>query len=273
VTSTIHIGCCGWNYKDWRGPFYPLDAAAEDQLGLYAQAFGAVEVDSTFYGPPSEATVRQWDARTPPTFRFALKVPQVVTHEKRLVGAEAEIDEFLAVTSGLGKKRGPLLLQFPRFSAADFEDGPEFLRVLDAFLAGVDRSVRVAVEIRNERWFDDAFLDLLRDHGAAAALTDQIAPGAPPADPATLVTADFVYARLLGNRHRIEAITKTWGETVIDRTQELRGWAAFLAEAMRALPDVDVWVYLNNHLSGHAPAAARRLAALLDSGPPAGAGA
>ena len=80
------------------------------------------------------------------------------------------------------------------------------------------------------------------------------------------MTSDFAYVRLLGNRHRIEAITKTWGETVIDRTPELRDWAAFLVDAMPALPDVAVWVFANNHLSGHAPAAARRLAAILDAG-------
>ena len=264
--SSLRIGCCGWNYKDWRGTFYPLDAASDQQLRLYSQAFSSVEVDSTFYGPPAEATVLQWNERTPDHFRFALKIPQVITHEKKLVDASAEMDEFLATTSLLGMKRGPLLLQFPRFSRADFDDGPEFLRSLDAFLGGIDRSVRIAVEIRNERWFDDAFLDLLRDHGAAAAVTDQIAAGSPPGGPERLMTSDFAYVRLLGNRRKIEALTTSWGQTVIDRTAELRGWAGFLVEAMRALPDVGIWVYLNNHLSGHAPAAARRLAAILDAG-------
>jgi uncharacterized protein YecE (DUF72 family) len=209
--------------------------------------------------------VRQWNERTPDHFRFALKVPQVITHEKRLAGATAEFDEFIGTTSLLGKKRGPLVMQFPRFSRADFEDGAEFLRALDAFLGGVDRSVPIAVEIRNERWFDDAFLDLLRDHGAAAVLTDQLGGRPPAGGPARLITADFAYARILGNRKRIEEITKSWGETVIDRTEELRGWAAFLVESMRALPDVGIWVYLNNHFSGHAPAAVRRLAAILDA--------
>jgi uncharacterized protein YecE (DUF72 family) len=263
--SALQIGCCGWNYKDWRGPFYPVDAAADEQLGLYAQAFRTVEVDSTFYGPPAEATVLAWKERTPEHFRFALKVPQSITHEKRLEGATAEFDEFVGTTAALGAKRGPLVLQFPRFSATDFESSAEFLRVLDAFLAVVDRSLRVAVEIRNPRWFDDDLLDLLRDHGAAAVLTDQLARGVPQGGASRLITADFAYVRLLGDRRRIEAITKTWGETVVDRTEELRGWAAFLIESMQALPDVAIWVYLNNHLSGHAPAAARRLAAILQA--------
>jgi uncharacterized protein YecE (DUF72 family) len=264
--TSLRIGCCGFSYADWKGTFYPLDAAPADYLTLYAQAFPAVEVDSTFYGPPTEATVRQWRERTPEGFEFALKVPQVITHEKRLAGADAEFQEFLGTTSALGRKRGPLLLQFPRFSRADFEDGAEFLRALDAFLAKGDRSVRLAVEIRNREWFDDAFLDVLRDHGAAAALTDQIGGPPRPSEEQAVVTADFAYVRLLGQRRRIEAITKSWDKTVIDRTPELRSWADFLRGLSRAIPDLAIRVFTNNHLSGHAPAAARRLAAILGEG-------
>jgi uncharacterized protein YecE (DUF72 family) len=263
--NNLVVGCCGWAYNDWRGPFYPVATASADYLSLYAQSFGTVEVDSTFYGPPTEATVRTWEERTPEHFRFALKVPQVVTHEKKLRDAHGDFEDFLATTGALGRKRGPLLLQFPRFSRADFEDAAEFLRVLDAFLEGVDRSVRLAVEVRNERWFDDPLLDLLRDHAAAVALTDQLGGGPPAGAPSRFVTSDFAYVRLLGNRRRIEAVTKTWDATVIDRTPELRTWAEFLVHTMAALPDLGVWVYANNHFSGHAPAAARTLAAILDA--------
>jgi uncharacterized protein YecE (DUF72 family) len=265
--SNLVVGCCGWAYGDWRGSFYPLDAGSGDYLQVYSQAFHAVEVDSTFYGPPAESTVLAWNAKTPDGFRFALKVPQIVTHEKKLRGAEGDFEEFVATTAALGGKRGPLLLQFPRFARSDFEDASEFLRALDAFLDKADKSVRIAVEVRNEPWFDDAFLDLLRDHGAAAAITDQVGPRPTPEAVGRLVTADFAYVRLLGNRPDIEAITKTWGATVIDRTTELRGWAEFIAAMTRAFPDVGVSVFANNHYSGHAPAAVRRLLAILDAKP------
>jgi uncharacterized protein YecE (DUF72 family) len=79
-----------------------------------------------------------------------------------------------------------------------------------------------------------------------------------------MITSDFTYVRLLGDRSGIEQITTTWGADVIDRTGELRTWADFLEGLARALPDVGAWVFANNHYSGHAPAAVRRLAAILD---------
>jgi uncharacterized protein YecE (DUF72 family) len=259
------IGCCGWSYQDWLGVFYPADAAPADSLALYAQAFPSVEVDSTFYGPPTESTVRQWDARTPEGFRFALKVPRIVTHEKRLRDAGGDFEEFVATTALLGPKRGPLLMQFPRFSRADFEGPSEFVDLLGRFLGGVDRGLRLAVEVRNTGWLDDPLFDLLRDHAVALAVTDQ-AGGPPRHERGRWMTADFAYIRLLGDRRRIETITKTWGETVIDRTAELARWAGFIRGLHEGAPDVAVWVYANNHYSGHAPAAARRLAAMLDAG-------
>jgi uncharacterized protein YecE (DUF72 family) len=261
------VGCCGWAYQDWRGPFYPADAGPGDLLPAYARSFAAVEVDSTFYGPPSESTVRQWDERTPAHFRFALKVPRAVTHEKRLRDAEPDFEEFVRTTALLGRKRGPLLLQFPRFARTDFDDAGDFLEILDRFLSRAERGLKIAVEVRNPRWFDDPLLDLLRDHGAAAVLTDQ--GGGPPRRPDSLrsITADFTYVRLLGDRHRIETVTKTWGATVLDRAEKIGGWAAFVRGLCERAPDLGIWVFANNHFSGHAPDAARRLASLLEAPP------
>lgn len=256
----MHVGCCGWAYRDWCGTFYPPGGSQADWLPRYAESFSCVEVDSTFYGPPAAETVRQWAARTPDGFRFALKVPQAITHEKRLVGVRDEFEAFVEVTAELGRKRGPLLLQFPRFSRSDFADAGEFLAVLDAFLTATDPAVRLAVEVRNGRWLDDPLLDLLRDHGAAVAITDQQG-GLPPRGPLTRwVTADFAYVRLLGDRRGIERITKSWGDTVVDRGAEILAWTGFFRELAAGLPDVEVWGFANNHFAGHAPATARLLA-------------
>jgi uncharacterized protein YecE (DUF72 family) len=207
--------------------------------------------------------VFNWAAKVPEHFRFSLKVPRIVTHEKKLRDAQGEFDDFVAVTQPLGAKRGPLLLQFPKFAHDEFEDAGEFRRALDAFLDGVDRTLRVAVEVRNRGWLDDELLDLLRDHGAAAALTDQ-PPSSPGfGEPSRFLTSDFAYVRLLGERARIDAMTKTWDATVVDRTPELRNWAAFIRGIGAAMPDGPVWVYANNHLAGHAPASVRKLMAML----------
>jgi len=95
VTVTIHLGTQGWNYDAWVGPFYPDGTRAADFLTLYARAFDTVEVDSTFYAIPPERTVRGWAERTPANFRFALKLPQEMSHERRLRDVDDLLELFL----------------------------------------------------------------------------------------------------------------------------------------------------------------------------------
>src|ERR1700739_587349 len=72
----LRLGACAWRYEEWRGSFYPRDFPAEPWLGFSGRHFSAVEVDSTFYHVPSEATVRRWVQSTPASFRFACKLPR-----------------------------------------------------------------------------------------------------------------------------------------------------------------------------------------------------
>src|SRR3954469_7103171 len=80
----ILIGCSGWSYPDWEGAFYPEGMRAGEYLEYYADRFPIVEVDSTFYRVPTARMVRGWRDRTPDDFKFALKVPQAITHQKQL---------------------------------------------------------------------------------------------------------------------------------------------------------------------------------------------
>src|SRR3954452_21417712 len=91
----ILIGCCGWSYPEWEGVFYPTGLAAGEYLEFYADRFPIVEVDSTFYRPPSPRMVRGWRDRTPREFWFAPKVPRVITHDKQLRDCDAEVAEFV----------------------------------------------------------------------------------------------------------------------------------------------------------------------------------
>ena len=79
MPETIRIGTQAWTYDAWIGPFYPEGTRAADLLSVYARAFETVEVDSTFYATPAASTVRGWAQRTPPNFRFSLKMPQEIT--------------------------------------------------------------------------------------------------------------------------------------------------------------------------------------------------
>jgi len=105
----ILLGTCSFTASGWAGSFYPKGVRPTDYLSFYADHFQAVEIDSTFYACPSVQTVSNWAARTPEGFTFAVKVPQAVTHEKALVGCDAELAEFLKAMDILGTKLGPIV--------------------------------------------------------------------------------------------------------------------------------------------------------------------
>ena len=107
------LGTSSFTADGWQGSFYPPGMPTDNFLSYYATQFNTVEIDSTYYGTPSAATVTNWYERTPPDFIIAAKVPQIITHEKMMVNCEAEFDEFIGRMHLLGEKLGPLLLQFP----------------------------------------------------------------------------------------------------------------------------------------------------------------
>ena len=84
------LGTSAFTANGWPGAFYPPGMKPRDFLSYYARQFQTVEIDSTYYGTPSESAVTNWYERTPPYFIFAAKVPQVVTHEKMLLDCEAK---------------------------------------------------------------------------------------------------------------------------------------------------------------------------------------
>src|SRR6185503_6508031 len=90
----LRIGTQGWNYDGWKDAFFPREARPDEYLRLYARIFDTVEVDSTFYAPPSEASVIGWSRKTPESFTFSLKLPRAITHEGRLRDARDDVDFF-----------------------------------------------------------------------------------------------------------------------------------------------------------------------------------
>src|SRR5882757_1036247 len=100
----ILLGTSSFTAAGWQGSFYPKGLRAPDYLAFYAEHFPTVEVDSTFYACPSARTVANWEARTPEGFIFSVKVPQAITHDKVLVGCDAELEEFLQTMARLGPK-------------------------------------------------------------------------------------------------------------------------------------------------------------------------
>ncbi|HEV7922547.1 MAG TPA: DUF72 domain-containing protein, partial [Thermoanaerobaculia bacterium] len=189
----IRLGTQGWNYDGWVGPFYPPGSRAADYLSLYARAFDAVEVDSTFYAIPSAKTVRDWAARVPAGFTFALKLPKEISHENRLSDPAGLAPRFFDRARELGGKLGPILVQLgPDFTPAERP-------ALAGFLSLLPRDLQFAVEFRQRGWIDQDVLALLADHNVALTLTDaRWIPRKTMLALAEQPTADFAYVRWMG---------------------------------------------------------------------------
>jgi uncharacterized protein YecE (DUF72 family) len=226
-------------------------------LSYYATQFSTVEVDSTFYGTPSASTVTGWYEKTPPDFLFAVKIPQIITHEKVLLDCEAETDEFVTRMDLLCEKLGPMLLQFPHFDKYAFNSVDEFLPRLRFFLNRAQgmSACRFAVEIRNKSWLYAKFADVLREYNVALVLNDTSFVPRPweRKEQFDLVTADFSYVRWLGDRKGIEKQTKTWDKPIIDRQDDLRRWVELLRRLVSDKRIRKIVAYANNHYAGHGP--------------------
>jgi uncharacterized protein YecE (DUF72 family) len=250
--AEILIGTQGWNYDAWVGPFYPAGTRAGEFLKLYARAFRTVEVDSTFYAIPPARTVEGWASRTSPDFIFALKIPQEITHARKLVECEEPLTLFLERARLLGPRLGPLLFQF----APDF--APVALPALAAFLPLLPRDLRFAIEFRQRHWVTDDVLALLAEHHVALALTDgRWIPRRTMLELAERPTADFAYIRWMGpNRDVVD-----YSRIQHDRTRELEQWSAAVKGMARRVRTM--YGYVNNHFAGHSPASARQLQEML----------
>src|SRR5271165_2642465 len=248
------LGTSAFTANGWAGAFYPPSMKPRDFLSYYATQFKTVEIDSTYYATPSASTVTNWYERTPPDFIFAAKVPQIVTHEKVLADCEVEFDEFIDRMSLLHEKLGPMLMQFPKFNKYEIQPD-EFSRRLRFFLQRLKDlpTCRFVVEIRNKEWLDERFLDLLREHRVALALTDTSWMLRPweMKEKFELVTTDFVYVRWLGDRHGIEKITQIWDKTVVDRKEDLTNWVGLFRRFVQR--GLKILAYANNHYAGHGP--------------------
>jgi uncharacterized protein YecE (DUF72 family) len=254
--SNLSLGTSAFHATGWVGSFYPKGLKPADYLSYYSTKFDALEVDSTFYRTPSVSTVQNWYAKTPKHFVFAVKVPQVITHEKVLVDCEHDLGDFLrTMWCNLREKLGPMLFQFGFFNRHQFKTQDDFLALLIPFLSNLPKEYRFAVEIRNKTWLNQELLDRLRELNVALALTDTSFMPRPweLQKPLDLVTADFAYVRWLGNRKEIETHTTTWDKTIIDRKDELNQWAEIIRNLVLEKKLRKIFAFANNHYAGHAP--------------------
>jgi uncharacterized protein YecE (DUF72 family) len=252
----ILLGTSAFTASGWEGSFYPRGMQSRDYLSYYAKQLATVEVDSTFYGCPSASTVNNWAARTPEDFLFCVKIPQIITHEKVLVDCDSEFEEFVQTMDTLGPKLGPMVFQFPSFDKWKFPKQEGFLAVLMPFLKRLPADHKFVIEIRNKKWLDARFTDVLREHKVALALTDTSFLPRPweMKEKFDLITADFAYVRWLGDRKGIEEQTKTWDKAIVDRQADLQNWVDLLKKMVNDKRIRKLFCFANNHYAGHGPA-------------------
>ncbi len=145
----LHVGCAMWSYTPWQGRFLPHPLAPRERLAAYATWCNAVEGNTTFYATPAVDTVRSWAAQTGPGFRFVLKLPRTVTHERRLGDVSEPMRAFLAAIEPLGPRAHALWVQLPP------SFGPSGVDVLGGFLHRLPRAHRCCVEVRHPAFFAD----------------------------------------------------------------------------------------------------------------------
>ncbi|HXO08672.1 MAG TPA: DUF72 domain-containing protein [Solirubrobacteraceae bacterium] len=233
----VRIGCSGWNYDDWRGRLYPEGEPRRRWLGLYAERFAAVEVNTTFYRLPKREAVAAWVDQTPTGFTFAVKASRYLTHVKRLRDVGDGIGRFYERIEPLREagRLGPVLWQLP----ATFHRDDERLGAwLEALPAG-----RHTIEFRDPSWFARPVLDALASHQVALTIGDH------PQRPFQIhdATAPWRYIRFhYGARGRNGNYSAT----------EIATWARRIA-AWRTTDEV--FAFFNNDWEGYAPANAAAL--------------
>lgn len=166
----LYVGAPVWGLKGWVGNFLPPKTPQREFLRHYSARLNTVEGNTTFYSLPSPDTLARWIAETPAGFRFCLKFPKVISHEKRLQDTDVDTRAFLDCLAGLGQRCGPAFLQLPPgFSTSA-------LPQLAHYLAELPREFRYAVEVRHPGFFqpsgEAALDDLLSKHGVARCIFD-----------------------------------------------------------------------------------------------------
>lgn len=238
------LGTMGFAYTDWEGTFYPVGLDTSKYLAYYSRYFNCVEIDSTFYGTPRRATVNKWYCETPSNFRFSLKVPQQVTHQRNPHTYKTELNLFLAAVSNLEEKLGVVLFQFP----PDFDVTQRDFFV--KLIGDLPLEFRYAIEFRHKSWFDRGEFPLCRERGICVVANDY--PGLPMQ---IVSTANFLYLRWVGQHGK-------YPHHQFEREQmqgRLLQWKELIDNA-----DVkEIFGYFNNDYAGCAVQTLKRFIQLL----------
>jgi uncharacterized protein YecE (DUF72 family) len=234
--TAVRVGCSGWQYRHWRGDFYPASLPTSRWFAHYALTFDTVEINNSFYRLPPAETFARWRDQAPRHFLYAVKASRFLTHMKKLKDPEDPLLRFFENARHLGPRLGPILYQLP-------PRWPVNLERFEIFLRALPQGYRHTVEFREPSWYDERVYDLLRRYNVALCLHDMQGSAT-----GRKVVGPFVYVRF---HFGTQKYSGGYDEARLDE------WGTWLAE--RAAEGLEVFAYFNNDTGGHAPRDAVRL--------------
>lgn len=270
----IRFGPAGFLYKDWEGIVYPVPRPRGfDQLSYLAEYFDAIEINSSYYGPPTRTTASAWSRRVEhnPDFRFTAKLWKRFTHERKTAWTRTDVKDVTTGFDVLAKKKklGAVLLQFP-WSYRRTDANREWLGdVIHTF-----RQYPLVLEVRHKSWLVPDLFQMLEDEGVGFVNIDQpmyrnsIGPSA-------RVTSHVGYVRVHGRNYK-DWFRKNAGVeqryNYLYKAEELEPWADRVKEIADDPATRDTYVVTNNHYRGKAVANALMMKAMVTgetaTGPP-----
>ena len=239
-SAPIRIGCSGWNYRHWRGLFYPEKLAVKRWFAHYASEFDTVEINNSFYRLPKAEIFDAWREQAPPGFRYAVKANRFLTQAKKLKDCAEPLERMMTPFRHLEGTLGPVLYQLP----------PRFrlnLDRLERFLEIVPKDVINVFEFREPSWHDDSVFMLLERYGASFCAHDM-----PGCTSPRVAVGPIAYIRFHGG------LGKYWGRYPDERLLDWTDWMSEQARSGR-----QVWAYFNNDPEAHAIHDAQTLRAMV----------
>ena len=201
-----YVGTSGYNYKEWKGPFYPEKMPNKDMLGYYSERLKSVEINNTFYRVPKPHVVESWVEQVPEDFRFVAKATRRITHIKRLKEVGEETEYFLGIASHFRDRLGAILFQLPPYLQKNTDR-------LNAFLDLLPKGTPAAMEFRHETWYDDEVMEALRSHNVALCTAHDDEDSDDDVALKFRSTANWGYLRLRGKGYT-ESDLKTWAQKI-----------------------------------------------------------
>lgn len=225
------FGTSGWSYDEWVGPVYPNRRTPK--LKYYSSIFGTAEIDSTFYAYPRKELVMGWIRNTPLGFRFSAKLPQIITHKKKLKDVESDLNKFLDLIRPISeaKKLGAILIQLPP------SFGINSVKVLEDFFQLLPTDLQFAAEFRNKSWETKNITKLLEKYHVSNVITDS------PLELLSENATDWAYVRFHGRGQKIWFDYRYSEEEISKLAQRL--------DTIQEKSD-HIYVYFNNHYGGDA---------------------